>query len=51
MGNAKSTEKKGIGALNWTLLLASGQLVRKFSLMFKKSQCMQKFIHIQWTVT
>ena len=24
MGNAKSTEKKGIGALNWTLLLVIG---------------------------
>ncbi len=31
-----------------SLLLASGQLVRKFSLMFKKTQCMQKFIYIQW---
>ena len=24
MGNAKSAEKKGIGALNWTLLLVIG---------------------------
>ncbi len=46
MGNAKSAEKKGIGALNWTLLLVIGFYLNRYYLPLMRPTMLNYVLYV-----